>query len=151
MVQCYRCRLEKSDEDFSFKNKAKGIKQTHCKECQREISKDWYVRNSKMHRDRVKRVKYDSRNDILEFLRSATLRCTKCGQDHLATLDFHHRDPNTKDYSLAVMMGGSYKLETFIREFDKCDILCANCHRKHHWDEGGDKQSYIKLLLNMDR
>jgi formate-dependent nitrite reductase cytochrome c552 subunit len=45
-------------------------------------------------------------------------------------LEFHHRDPTQKDFSL-----GHAKMTNFEKvksELDKCDLLCANCHREEH-------------------
>ena len=61
-------------------------------------------------------------------------KCSKCNYDKcVAALDFHHIDPTTKDDSLKNLMRGSWKkIKT---ELEKCILLCANCHREHHWSE----------------
>lgn len=61
--------------------------------------------------------------------------CRECGEKHPACLEFHHRDPSQKELTLASKMGqlGMGKL---LAEIAKCDVLCSNCHRKLHWDEG---------------
>ena len=47
-------------------------------------------------------------------------------------LEFHHRDPLQKEASWNKMrLWGEEKLLT---ELDKCDILCANCHREVHYE-----------------
>jgi hypothetical protein len=64
----------------------------------------------------------------------ATLSCVKCGQNHPATLDFHHIDSSTKEASVNKLI----KYRAFKRameEVKKCVVLCANCHRIHHHDE----------------
>ena len=56
--------------------------------------------------------------------------CSKCGyNDHPAALDFNHRDPATKFKGPAEM--STYKGSRIQAEIDKCDVLCANCHRIH--------------------
>jgi hypothetical protein len=57
-------------------------------------------------------------------------KCMDCGNDDPRVLDFHHRDP--KDKKLNVSQSWSYRWETVQAERDKCDILCANCHRIRH-------------------
>ncbi len=56
-------------------------------------------------------------------------RCVLCGftGDHRA-FDFHHRNPTEKDYNLSARIG-RYSWEKLKKELDKCDLLCANCHR----------------------
>lgn len=57
--------------------------------------------------------------------------CKACGYNKcLAALDFHHREPKEKEFSIAELL--TRKWETIKRELDKCDLLCANCHRELH-------------------
>jgi hypothetical protein len=73
----------------------------------------------------------------------ATLKCNRCGENHPATLDFHHIDSsdptNRKVHKL--MSNGRYR--DAMEEIKKCEVLCANCHRKHHYDE---LQARLKIL-----
>jgi hypothetical protein len=63
-----------------------------------------------------------------------TLKCTTCGFSHPAALDFHHEDPSKKEAHIHRLLanGQNAKLE---KELEKCVVLCANCHRIHHYDE----------------
>lgn len=61
-----------------------------------------------------------------------TLTCQECGEGHNATLDFHHLNPDTKDFSLSDMKSKDYSGEKMVEEMSKCAVLCANCHRKLH-------------------
>ena len=62
----------------------------------------------------------------------STYYCIKCGENNPLCLDFHHRDPVEKKYELAYMGVRGYSKEKILAEIDKCDVLCANCHRKNH-------------------
>lgn len=59
------------------------------------------------------------------------LSCSRCPESDPVCLDFHHRDPKTKDYNVAQLARGFPK-ERILAEVAKCDVLCANCHRKEH-------------------
>jgi len=63
--------------------------------------------------------------------------CIKCGYSHTAALQFHHRDPNQKDFELSVIctLATKNKWEKIKEELDKCDVLCANCHAVLHWEQ----------------
>lgn len=63
-------------------------------------------------------------------------KCQQCGYDKcVGALDFHHRDPSEKDFSIAAL-GNCRAWEVVKKELDKCDLLCANCHREvHHMQE----------------
>ena len=51
--------------------------------------------------------------------------CNHCGDGRKVVLEFHHlRD---KNFNLADATKKS--IGTIIREIEKCEILCANCHR----------------------
>lgn len=58
-------------------------------------------------------------------------KCQRCGYDKcIAALEFHHRDPGEKEFQFARYQRRSY--EALAKELDKCDLLCANCHREEH-------------------
>lgn len=57
--------------------------------------------------------------------------CADCGlRDIPAIYDFHHRDPAQKLFRIG--SGSCRGLEKQKAEADKCDLLCANCHRRRH-------------------
>lgn len=61
--------------------------------------------------------------------------CMDCGyKKYAGALDFHHRNPAEKDFKISgrasLTLGPELK-----RELDKCDLLCANCHRERHGQE----------------
>lgn len=57
--------------------------------------------------------------------------CKYCGESFWACLDFHHRPGTVKEFSLSygIKTRSKRKVEEEIR---KCDVVCANCHRKIH-------------------
>lgn len=83
--------------------------------------------------DRQHDIVFRNRQKFAEL--KTQLRCTQCGENHPACLDFHHIDPSNKNYTVSEMMTAKFSWETIQKEIDKCIVLCANCHRKHHWDE----------------
>ena len=55
-----------------------------------------------------------------------------CGYNKcISALEFHHLDPNEKDFSLAYK-GNCVSWEKVKNELDKCILVCANCHREIH-------------------
>lgn len=61
-------------------------------------------------------------------------KCEICGFDKpiYDIYDFHHKDPNQKDFGLSGW-GKNLSLELCKIEADKCMLLCANCHREIHY------------------
>lgn len=71
----------------------------------------------------------------MEFVRTfkAENPCSNCKEHfHFAAMDLHHRNPTEKSLRLAQMYG--YSLGALQTEMDKCDLLCANCHRVTHYE-----------------
>lgn len=64
--------------------------------------------------------------------------CINCGEKHPGCLDWHHIDQNDKDkpVSRIYSMGMKKALDFLESECKKCVVLCSNCHRKLHWENG---------------
>lgn len=63
----------------------------------------------------------------------ARIGCLSCKLTDGFCLEFHHRVPSTKVASVSHL--ASKGLEVALAESQKCDVLCANCHAKHHREE----------------
>jgi hypothetical protein len=62
--------------------------------------------------------------------------CSECGyKNNIAALEFNHIDPNNKAMKLDARKLSNTKEETLLQELGKCNLLCANCHREHHYPE----------------
>ena len=63
-------------------------------------------------------------------------KCEKCSYDkNIAALQFHHRNPEDKSFTLDARTIECKSDEEVIEEFNKCDLLCANCHMELHHPE----------------
>lgn len=59
-------------------------------------------------------------------------KCVRCGYDKcIAAFDFHHKDLTEKDPDFAKMKNWSFERKK--SEVEKCELLCANCHREEHF------------------
>lgn len=69
------------------------------------------------------------------------LKCVKCGEKHIATLDFHHKGNYKKDFSISKAIRDRLSIITVKKEMLKCKVLCSNCHRiLHHNQRQKDKE-----------
>jgi hypothetical protein len=67
--------------------------------------------------------------DAVKYLGS---KCSSCKKKyHYSVFEFHHKDPKQKDVSWTKLRLRSD--EKIKLELDKCDLLCANCHRMKHY------------------
>ena len=75
----------------------------------------------------------------LKAVQFAGGKCIRCGYNkYPEVLEFHHRDQKQKLFGIG--QGGLTRSWERIRtEIEKCDILCANCHREIHVEENMEK------------
>ena len=73
------------------------------------------------------RYEQQKRDWLTEYLR--THPCVDCGETDRDVLDFDHVR-GVKLFGIATVMRKGYSLESLISEVAKCEVRCANCHRK---------------------
>ena len=124
--KCKVCDIIKTDQN-SCKTKS-GTFNTYCKKCSAELI---LIRTRRL---KEKCVNYKGG------------KCEKCGYNQcLAALQFHHKDPNQKDFGIA---GKTTFNDTMIRELEKCSLLCSNCHFELHSKESSEISELSILYLN---
>jgi predicted HNH restriction endonuclease len=97
-----------------------------------EYSRKYYETNKEKHKALVKTHRAAGKVKWSAF--KSTLKCTQCGFNHPAALDFHHTDPSKKENIVSKLVSeGRYAAA--MREVKKCIVLCANCHRMLHYEE----------------
>lgn len=129
--RCHDCGLVKPIDAFAFNNIAKGTRQGRCRACHAKYRRQHYLRNRDTYiRQEVARIRrYRDENRILirEYLRAHP--CVDCGEADIVVLDFDHRDPSAKSHNVIVL--ATHKgWHRVLLEIAKCDVRCANCHRK---------------------
>lgn len=137
MKRCVTCGNWKDEAEFNWRYKSLGIRHPTCRECHKPFRKNWYESNKERHLEQVKTRKYEARNIargyVWEYL--STHSYINCGESDPVVLEFHHR--YEKDRAVSEMVTGGYPTSTIQAEIDKCDVLCANCHRKKTMIERG--------------
>lgn len=97
----------------------------------REYHNEYYRNNPKRQAD-IRRYKAEAvaRNKkfVDDYLK--THPCVKCGEQDIIVLEFDHRNSAEKDRSVSKMATVGVSVEKLKAEMDKCDVLCANCHRR---------------------
>lgn len=59
-------------------------------------------------------------------------KCVRCGYDKcIQALEFHHICKEEKEFQISKYTHCSYA--TLKDELDKCELLCANCHREESY------------------
>ena len=59
-------------------------------------------------------------------------KCERCGYDKsLYALSFHHKNQEEKSFGLSAN-GNVKSWNEYLKEVEKCELLCANCHAEEH-------------------
>ena len=56
--------------------------------------------------------------------------CVDCGERDIRCLEFDHRDRATKSANIAGLLRLVVSWDIICLEIEKCDVRCANCHRR---------------------
>ena len=125
--------MEKKLDEFPINKTKKDGRSETCLACKREYNKLHYQANKQYYIDKSQRRKDEAKQFFAEM--KSKLRCKECGQDHPATLQFHHRDRSEKEIDISQAIGRNWSLKKIEKEIKKCTVLCANCHFILHWNE----------------
>ena len=128
---CSKCKNELDISNFhNNKSKKDGLSDV-CSLCQNKYNKEWYKKNKQYKINKTKENQTEKSKWLNEY--KSKLKCEKCGENNIACLDFHHTNPDDKEFTIARMVHIGYSKERIIKEINKCIILCSNCHRKLHF------------------
>ena len=91
----------------------------------------WYERNKIRFTAKVrlneKRTTLEVRKKIKEYF--LTHPCIDCGESDWVVLEFDHCRGKKKQ-AVASMVHRGYSWKIILEEINKCDVRCANCHRR---------------------
>ena len=136
MRTCTRCRETKPLEDFALRHAARGRRQSWCRACHRANDAKRYRRfdaeRLKQMRKNAKDRKQEVRRRIFAYLCDRS--CVDCGEPDPVVLEFDHRREKRGNVSELATRGLSW--EAIRAEIDKCEVRCANCHRRKTIDRG---------------
>lgn len=137
---CSKCNLSLDISNYNKnKRKADGL-QTYCKLCSRLNSRAYYADNKEYHaaatRKRSDKVVKENRQRVYDIFTNS--KCADCPERNILTFEFDHVR-GVKVDCVTLLLKSGYCWETVKAEIDKCDIVCANCHRirtmtrGNHW------------------
>jgi hypothetical protein len=110
----------------------------------REYNKVWY----QQHKERLLEKRRQHKKMLKQWLNQykSKLRCIECGETHPACLQFHHKERAEKKISLGDMANRASSIRVLMEEIKKCEVLCVNCHAKHHWRENHATDNWEEIL-----
>ena len=143
---CIKCRVMKPITDFVFINRAKGTRQSWCRPCDAAYKREWYAKNRERHIGKVRegRVRIAAENQARVWGYLAEHPCVDCGETDPIVLEFDHLRDKVRNVS-AMARGWTWLRIT--DEIAKCEVRCANCHRRKTAKERGYFERKRKLGL----
>ena len=129
--RCSKCDISKAITEFPFRNKAKGTHHTYCLQCGRLAVRKHYAANAQTYirkaTERRKRMIGGHNKTIYDYLEQHP--CVDCGESDPVVLEFDHVR-GVKSYEISNLIWRLGSLESLMKEVAKCDVRCANCHRR---------------------
>ena len=128
---CLRCDLWKPVEEFPYKNRRRATRQSYCRDCCRIYGREHYRlnRSAYLAKARKRRVRYRNLCQLFAYDYLMEHPCVDCGETNPVVLDFDHMDPATKTREVAWFIR-SQDLVGLAAEIAKCEVRCANDHRR---------------------
>lgn len=136
---CITCSKTKLLTDFTKNKRRKDGYQSYCRKCSSDKNKAYYKTNRTDRQQKIRardaRVFADNCQRLWLFLKVHP--CVACGEADPLVLEFDHRGDKVKTVSAMVIEG--LRWATVETEIAKCDVRCANCHRRktvlerNHW------------------
>ncbi len=102
--------------------------QAECKDCRHAR---YIEHGSALVTSRTKENRKRIRREIDDY--KLETGCEVCGYRRCSSaLDFHHRDPGDKEFTVGEALARNMASVTVMAEIEKCILLCSNCHRELH-------------------
>ena len=144
MQTCGKCQQEKDLESYDWK---KGKRRSICKACVSLYTRQHYLDNKKYYLEKAKINRRKSHQRLREYLLEYYHNhpCVDCGEKDPIVLEFDHIKGKTK--GISVMLTSAVSIKTLENEIARCEVVCANCHRRRttktfNWYRG------LKILEN---
>jgi hypothetical protein len=127
--KCYRCGQLKSVEEFAWRRRRKLQRDSFCRPCRSAYGKEHYAANRQRYIDQARKVKRKLSRErtlyLLEYFK--THPCVDCGEEDPIVLEFDHLREKRFNISKALH---DRSLGSVLEEIEKCEVVCANCHRR---------------------
>ncbi|MEO6204554.1 MAG: hypothetical protein ABIO67_04120 [Mycobacteriales bacterium] len=135
MKQCVTCHEAKPFDAFNQRLASADGRQPRCRDCAARYYQDNRAKHIARVRVRNIAVREANRRRLAELLASAS--CLDCGEDDLRVLDFDHRPDSSKRDDVATLAAMGLSWAVIEAEIEKCDVRCANCHRRRTCERAG--------------
>lgn len=130
LFTCSRCGRELAADAFAYRVTGSPILQSWCRACFSAYKSARYFANREHEVIRLRRNHRALTTENKMWLREYLMEhpCVDCAETDADVLEFDHLRDKRMDVTRMVAAGYSRKL--ILSEIDKCEVRCANCHRR---------------------
>ena len=128
MKRCSRCHIEKPFEAFSPRRNRNNAFHSRCRECHVKEIKEWRLANPDWEKAKYDRKRFARRYMLINHY--VANPCVDCGELDPVVLEFDHiKEKGDKSFNIGGL-SGNVSIKKVIAEMAKCEVRCANCHRR---------------------
>ena len=117
---CKNCSLTQEIEKFPAGTTYRG------KQYYRHLCVDCFRESKQPRKDAIRQEYYALKE---------SLSCEVCGESDHRVLEFNHIDRDKKSFAVSDGVRRGFGIDRIKEEIKKCQVLCANCHRRKTWVE----------------
>src|ERR1044071_694184 len=135
---CSNCAEELPLDQFNWKSKLLQARHSRCKSCLQQQKRQTYQARRSYYIAYNVRLKTERRHRYIQRIREYlwTHPCVDCGETDPVVLDFDHVGDD-KTANISYLLGIVASWERLASEINKCEVRCANCHRRKTAREQG--------------
>ncbi|MEK7551144.1 MAG: hypothetical protein AAB532_00915 [Patescibacteria group bacterium] len=144
MKKCGKCGLEKLLKEFYRRKTGQRVGEYYekCSNCMKTRGRSYYHLNKsrQLPLAKIRKLRYiQQRKKLLEEIKNRP--CMDCGKRFPPwVMDFDHRNSQEKIASISrLTFWKMANFEKVKKEIEKCDLVCANCHRQRTYNRWQEK------------
>jgi hypothetical protein len=143
--KCYRCGELKAVDEFAWRRKGRGQRDSFCRPCRSAYGKEHYAANRQRYIDQARvvkqRVALERTRYLIEYF--VAHPCVDCGDTDPVVLEFDHLRDKCFDIGQKLAVR---RWTSILAEIEKCEVVCANCHRRRTARRRGTLRAVLTFL-----
>jgi hypothetical protein len=127
--KCGRCGQSKNPDDFAWRRRERGQRDNYCRPCRAAYKQQHYAANRARYIAAALRRSQAIARERAAYLVAFFVEnpCVDCGERDPLVLEFDHLGEKSFNISKGLR---DHSWQAVLDEIDKCDVVCANCHRR---------------------
>lgn len=126
LMRCSSCRELKPLDAFNRRSTASDGRRWNCRACNARWHADHRAEHNTSIAARNRRLAADVNRKLFEY--KLERGCADCGERDPTVLEFDHVDGKTRAVSTMARHAATWS--RILAELERCEVVCANCHRR---------------------